>query len=143
MLTRKLRKQIEWHFYNHRAELALLNERREEIAAHIQSVDYSSIGGGSKYNGADSTAKRADQLLSLDALLENKRNWFCVVRNTFLHFRLELEFDVMCKLYIENKIDTSHRKIIRLLEIESSTFYFWRDKWLERALRWAKELDLL
>lgn len=134
MLTKRLRSQIERHFYNYPADIALYNERVREIAESGLTVNYDRIGSGG--NTPESPTER--KAIMLEAL-EQERNWATVVRNTFIAFRFEPEYKVMCELYIKG------RKLKELLGdgLWETTFYRWRDHWLEYAYKWAKKFGLL
>lgn len=134
MLTRRLRKQIEWHFYNHKADIALYDEKVREIAEAGISTRYDRAGGRGTPN-SDVVFYKALQIAALDKQL----GWAAVVRNTFAAFRFEPEYDVMVDLYINHK----SRKEIFETGLWESTFWRWRDKWLEHAYKWAKEFCLL
>lgn len=68
-----------------------------------------------------------------------ERSWATVVRNTFIAFQFEPEHKVMVELYIKG------RKLKELLcdGLWETTFYRWRDHWLEYAYKWAKKFGLL
>jgi|GEM_PF-2111502 len=143
-LTRRFRKQLEWHFYNYKAELALyserlakLNDRRNDIMDSMASVNYAAVGGRGG-SCSDTTASRAMRLESLDRMFDNRKDWFCVVRNTFNHFMFEHEATIMLDLYVNGK-----KRSDVLKTINESTFWYWRDRWLGVALMWAKKFDLI
>ncbi len=132
MLTKRIRRQIEWHFKNYNADAALYEERIEDITSSGMIANYSGIGGCGGISSP--TEKAAFKLLELD----NERTWATVVRNTFIAFRFEIEYDVMVDLYI------NHKPIKDILNsgLCESTFYRWRDNWLEYAYKWAKKFNL-
>lgn len=134
MLTTRLRSQIERHFYNYPADIALYNERVREIAESGLTVNYDRIGSGGNTPGSPTERKA----IMLEAL-EQERSWATVVRNTFIAFQFEPEHKVMVELYIKG------RKLKELLcdELWETTFYRWRDHWLEYAYKWAKKFGLL
>lgn len=134
MLTKRLRSQIEWHFYNYPADIALYNERVREIAESGLTVNYDRIGSGGNTPGSPTERKA----IMLEAL-EQERNWATVVRNTFVAFQFEPEHKVMVELYIKG------RPLKELLcdGLWETTFYRWRDRWLEYALKWARKFNLL
>ena len=45
MLTKRLRKQIEWHFYNYAADKALYDERVNEVIDEGLTAKYDVVGG--------------------------------------------------------------------------------------------------
>lgn len=133
MLTKKLRKQIEWHFYNYKADAAIYDNHVCEILDSGLIANYDGIGGGSDVNNP--TECKGLKLYELN----NEQTWAAVVRNTFIAFRFEPEHKVMVELYIKE------RPLKELLrdELWESTFYRWRDNWLEYAYKWAKRFGLL
>ncbi len=133
MLTKRLRKQIEWHFYNFKADISLYDGKVSDIlesglAANLESTGRSNIPG----------APTECKALMLIALYEQK-TWATVVRNTFNTFRFEPEYDIMIELYIKGR----KRKELFKEGLWETTFFRWREKWLEMAYKWALEFKLL
>ena len=133
MLTKRIRKQIEWHFINHRADMALYEDRVREIVESGLTANYSGVGGGGGVSSP--TESKGLRLYELDA----EQTWAAVVRNTFIAFRFEPEYKVMVELYIKG------RKLKELLcdGLWETTFYRWRDNWLGFAYKWARKFGLL
>ncbi len=133
MLTKRIRRQIEWHFKNYNADAALYEERIEDITSSGMIANYSGVGGCGGISSP--TEKAAFKLLELD----NERTWATVVRNTFIAFRFEPEYKIMVELYI------NHKPLRDILcdGLWATTFYRWRDNWLEFAYKWAKKFNLL
>ncbi len=133
MLTKRLRNQIEWHFKNYNADAALYEDRVREIVDSGLTANYSGIRGGGGVSSP--TEIKGLRLLEID----NEQSWAAVVRNTFIAFRFEPEHKVMVELYIKG------RPLKELLcdGLWESTFYRWRDNWLEYAYKWAKKFGLL
>lgn len=134
MLTKRLRSQIEWHFYNYPADIALYNERVREIAESGLTVNYNRIGSGENTPGSPTERKA----IMLEAL-EQERSWATVVRNTFVAFQFEPEYEIMTELYINR----GKYKEILCNGLWQSTFWRWRDRWLEYAYKWAQKFNLL
>lgn len=134
MLTKRLRSQIEWHFYNYPEDIALYNERVREIAESGLTVNYDRIGSGGNTPGSPTERKA----IMLEAL-EQERSWATVVRNTFIAFQFEPEHKVMVELYIKGR----NLKELLCDWLRETTFYRWRDHWLEYAYKWAKKFGLL
>ena len=134
MLTKRIRGQIAWHFKNYNADIALYNEKVRDILESGLTPNYGGVGGGGNSISSPTEAK-AIKLYELDA----EQSWATVVRNTFIAFRFEPEYKVMCELYIKG------RKLKELLcdGLWETTFYRWRDHWLEYAYKWAKKFGLL
>lgn len=133
MLNTRIRKQIEWHFYNYKADIALYEERKQDIIDSGLTANFGRIGGHS--NVGSPTERKAMQIEALD----HERNWATVVKNTFNAFRFEPEYDIMVALYIKGK---RYRELCATGFWES-TLYRWREKWLEHAYKWAQEFKLL
>ena len=134
MLTKRLRSQIEWHFYNYPADMALYNERVREIAESGLTANYDRIGSGGNTPGSPTERKA----IMLEAL-EQERSWATVVRNTFVAFQFEPEYEIMTELYINRR----KYKEILCNGLWQSTFWRWRDNWLEYAYKWAQKFNLL
>lgn len=133
MLTKRIRRQIEWHFKNYNADAALYEERVNDIIGSGMIANYSGVG--SCCGISSPTEKKVLRLSEIDS----ERTWAAVVRNTFIAFRFELEYEVMVELYI------NHKPVKDLLDggLCESTFYRWRDNWLGFAHKWAKKFNLL
>lgn len=133
MLTKRIRKQIEWHFKNYKADFTLYNDRVDEIINSGLTANYSGVGGG----GGVSSPTEAKGLKLYE--LDTERTWAAVVRNTFIAFRFEPEYKVMVELYI------NARPLKDLLcdGLWETTFYRWRDNWLGFAYKWARKFGLL
>lgn len=134
MLTKRLREQIEWHFYNYPADKDLYNERVREITESGLTASYDRVG--SRGNIPSNPTERKAILLEE---LDRERTWSNVVRNTFSAFRFEPEYEVMKKLYIER---VSYKEIF-CEGVGERTYWRWRDKWLGYAYKWARKFKLL
>lgn len=137
-MNRSIRRQIEWHFYNYEADEKLYQEKVKDIVETGLTVNYDKIGRSTKI--ADPTPNKAIQLSKFSP----DKSWAAVVRNTFNTYRFEAEYDVMVDLYINKK---RYSEIIKNKNnkygLAASTFFYWRDRWLNTALMWAKEFELL
>ena len=137
-MNRNIRRQIEWHFYNYTADEKLYQEKVKDIVETGLTANYDKIGRSTKI--ADPTPNKAIQLSKFSP----DRNWAAVVRNTFNTFRFEPEYAVMVDLYINKK---RYSEIIKNKNnkygLAESTFFYWRERWLNTALMWAKEFELL
>ena len=134
MLTKRLRKQIEWHFYNYAADKALYDERASEIIESGLTANYSAVGRGSE--PGDPTEIKGIKLYELD----NAQGWSEVVRNTYTAFRFKPEYDMMKTLYIDKK---KPEEIYGIGITSEPTFWRARDRWLECARDWAHIYGLL
>lgn len=133
MLTRRLRNLIEWHFYNYNADAAMYAEQAQDIIDAALTANYSGVGGGCGVGNP--TESKALKLLEYGG----ERTWFTVVKNTFNAFRFRDHYPIMQALYIERR----SLKDILCDGIWETTFYRWRDEWLEWALKWAQDFRLL
>lgn len=133
MLTRRLRNQIEWHFYNYNADAAMYSERETDVIDSALTANYTGVGGGAGVGNP--TERKALKLLDYGG----EQNWATVVRNTFTVFRFKDSYSIMRALYIERR----SLKDILCDGIWETTFYRWRDEWLECALKWAQYFHLL
>lgn len=133
-LTKRLRRQIEWHFKNYKADALLYDEQVDDIIDSGLTAKYTNIGSNS-CGVSCPTEKKGIQILELDY----ERTWSAVVRNTFIAFRFKPEYSVMVEFYINCK----PIKDILCDGIWENTFYRWRDNWLEFAYKWAKKFKLL
>ena len=134
MLTKRVREQIEWHFFNYPADLATYKERRREIVESGMGVNFERVGSSGGLPG-NPTERKAILLEEL----EQEKSWAAVVRNTFNAFRFEPEYEVMEKLYIKG---VSYKEIF-CEGVGERTYWRWRDKWLGYAYQWAKKFKLL
>jgi hypothetical protein len=134
MLNTSLRKRIEWHFYNYKADFAIYEERVQDIVDSGLTSRLDAAGGRSSGHSSP-TERKAMQIEALD----RQKNWATVIRNTFDAFRFEPEYDIMVALYIKGVT----RDSIIGDGLWERTFYRWRDGWLELACKWAKEFKLL
>lgn len=137
MLTKRLREQIEWHFYNYQADMAIYKERRREILESGMGVNYERVGSGGGLPGSP-TERKAILLEELD----QEKTWATVVRNTFTKFEFEEEYKIMKQLYINRR---DYKEIIADKEngLSESTYWRRRDNWLLYALRRARKFHLL
>ncbi len=132
MLTKRIRKQIEWHFKNYKAESAIYDERMHEILNAGLIANYNGVGGGTVGNPTETKGLRLFEL-------DSEHSWAIVVRNTFIAFRFEPEYKVMVEFYIKGR----PLKDLLCDGLWETTFYRWRENWLEYAYKWAKKLELL
>lgn len=133
MLTKRLRRQIEWHFYNYKADFALYDEKVREIAESGITADFGRVGGSSA--PSDPTWGKALKI----AAINGDKSWAVVVRNTFITFQNKPEGKIMDALYIQGK----PRAEILCSGLWETQFYRWRDNWLYCAYEWAKKFNLL
>lgn len=133
MLNTRLRKQIEWHFYNCKADLKLHEEKVQDIIDSGLTAQLGHIGRSSMPGSP--TESKAIRIEALD----HERNWATVIRNTFNAFKFEPEYDIMVALYIKGR---RYKELFRE-GLWETTYWRWRDKWLEYAYKWAKEFKLL
>ena len=124
MLTRRLRNLIEWHFYNYNADAAMYAEQAQDIIDAALTANYSGVGG--VCGVGNPTESKALKLLEYGG----ERTWFTVVKD---------HYPIMQALYIERRA----LKDILCDGIWETTFYRWRDEWLEWALKWAQDFRLL
>lgn len=140
-LNGRLRRDIEWHFKNYGADIALRRAREADIIESGLTANISHIGSSNRIS--DPTADKAAKLIDaeLDKIFNTASvgDWAAVIRNTFTAFRWEPEFGLMVSLYIEGK----NYKQLFGDGFPERVFWRWRDKWLTSALKWAKSYDLL
>jgi len=137
MLNTRLRKQIEWHFYNYKAGQKLYEERVQDIIESNMTVNFSHIGSRSRRGSP--TENKAIRIEALD----REQSWALAIRNTFLTFRFSPEYDVMAALYIDQKPRRTVIDEFFMSGLWERTFWRWRDKWLDCACEWAQEFKLL
>lgn len=132
MLNKRVRAMLEWHFYNYEADIKLNEEKAQDITYSNLTINMTpSVGHGNRISKP--TEYKAEKLFELG------RDWAAVVRNTFNTFKFEPEYDIMCRLYIKKE---RWQHIVGTGMCER-TFWFWRNRWLEVALMWAEEYNLL
>jgi hypothetical protein len=137
MLSRKLRSALEWHFYNYIADKRLSDEKVSEIAERGMIANLSRVGGSSHIGNP--TEAKAIKL----EMIESDRTWAAVVENTFLTFKFKPEHDIMVALYIDNKPRAEIIDEYFMSGKWQTSFWRWREMWLECAYDWAKEFGLL
>lgn len=133
-MTKRIRKQIEWHFYNYTADREIYDERVAEIAESGIVANYAAVGGQSA--PANPTERKG--LLIND--LSTERTWATVVRNTFTAFRFDPEYDLMQAMYVDGK---KPKEIYESGFTSASTFWRARERWLKEAYDWAQLYGLL
>lgn len=141
MLNTRLRKQIEWHFYNYKADLQLYEQRIQDIVDSGLCINFSHIGSHSCLSNP--TEAKAIRIEALQEEMNRKRDWATVVRNTFVAFRFSPEHDIMIALYVKQIPRNTVINEFFMKGLWERTFYRWRDKWLEKAYWWAKEFEIL
>lgn len=134
MLDRRTKRQIEWAFYNYKANRKLGAEQLQEIAEQGLTADLERIGfGGGTSNPTESKGlrlqERAKQYL-----------WAKVVENTLAAFRFEAVYDILVDRYFKGK---SHNLIMTDYAIGESTYFYRLDRALEYAYMWVLEYELL
>lgn len=133
-MTKRMRKQIEWHFYNYTADRELYAERVAEIAESGIVANYATVGG----QGAPANPTERKGLLIND--LSTERTWATVVRNTFTAFRFDPEYDLMQAMYVDGK---KPKEIYESGITSEPTFWRARERWLKEAYDWAQLYGLL
>lgn len=134
ILDGRLRKRIEFHFFNYNADKLIESDTVRDIAESGLTADFNRIG---------SRAGRTPNLTEKKGLLlyeQSKRYlWPKVVENTFTAFRFEPEYEIMHKRYVER---VAYKELFAK-GLPERTYWYWRDRWLDYAYMWAKEYKLL
>lgn len=140
-MDKNLRREIEWHFKNYGADIALRRQREADIIESGLTAKLGNVGGGSGVSNP--TADKAQKLidLELDKIFKSSSqgDWAAVIRNTFTTFRWEPEFHLMVALYIEGK----EYKQLFGDGFPEAVFWRWRDKWLKHAKKWAELYEII
>jgi len=128
----RTRKKIEWYFYNYLAVRQFEQEREQDVIESDLTALYSRVS--KSYKLADPTSRKALKLYSAP-----ERRWAEVVEKTYDTYRFELEYELMVDLY------TNGKKWQTIVEngVNQSSFWYWRQRWLDTAQMWAKLYGLL
>lgn len=134
MLTRRTKRQIEWAFYEYKANKTLGAQRTAEIAEQGLTADLERIGFGSGVS--QPTESKAIRLMSrMQPYL-----WAKVVENTLAAFRFESVYDVLIERYFHRK---GHKELLAKYMGSERGYYYSLDRALEFAYMWALEYGLL
>lgn len=111
----------------------MLNKQlRNQIEGHFRNYKFSSKLFDDALSESPTGSKSID-------IFDHEKSWVTVVLNTYIAFRFEPVYDVMLGLYVN---DAQHKDLYND-DTQKRAFYRKRDKWLEYAYKWAKELELI
>ena len=128
----KIRKQIEYAFYNYDKLKADASEYISDLCS-LKSPGLENLGHGS---GISNPTENAGVKLAE----YNKYLWCEVVERTVTAYRWEYEYTLIRKKYVEKK---GRRLICAELGICDRTFDYWVGRILNTAEQWAKEFEVL
>ena len=128
----KIRKQIEYAFYNYDKLKADASEYLSDLCS-LKSPGLENLGHGS---GVSKPTENAGVKLAE----YNKYLWCEVVERTVTAYRWEYEYTLIRKKYVEKK---GRRLICVELGICDRTFDYWVGRILNTAEQWAKEFEVL
>lgn len=128
----KIRKQIEYAFYNYDKLKADASEYISDLCS-LKSPGLENLGHGS---GVSNPTENAGVKLAE----YNKYLWCEVVEKTVTAYRWEYEYTLIRKKYVEKK---GRRLICTELNLPERTYHYWLDRVLGTAEQWAKELKVL
>lgn len=128
----KIRKQIEYAFYNYDKLKAEAAEYVSDLCS-LSSPGLENLGHGTGISNP--TANAGIKLAEY-----NKYLWCEVVEKTVTAYRWEYEYTLIKKKYVEKK---GRQRICAELGICSRTFDYWVSKILNTAEQWAFELKVL
>ena len=128
----KIRKQIEYAFYNYDKLKADASEYISDLCS-LKSPGLENLGHGS---GVSKPTENAGVKLAE----YNKYLWCEVVERTVTAYRWEYEYTLIKKKYVEKK---GRRLICAELGICDRTFDYWVGRILNTAEQWAKEFEVL
>ena len=144
MITKKLKKQIEWHFYNHRADLALYKERRDDILEAGLTACLCSVGGRSS-TPSNPTESKAFKLLEIgDPTL-----WGVVINNVVIAFEFEVQGEIIQDKFDPQGLGTKKLKYHQLVSkyggynANRSVYDYRYNKIMELAAEWAAKFGLI
>lgn len=128
----KIRKQIEYAFYNYDKLKADASEYISDLCS-LKSPGLENLGHGS---GVSNPTENAGVKLAE----YNKYLWCEVVEKTVTAYRWEYEYTLIRKKYVEKK---GRQRICIELGLALSTYHYWLDRILNTAEQWARELKVL
>lgn len=128
----KIRKQIEYAFYNYDKLKADASEYLSDLCS-LKSPGLENLGHGS---GVSKPTENAGVKLAE----YNKYLWCEVVERTVTAYRWEYEYTLIRKKYVEKK---GRRMICTELNLPERTYHYWLDRVLGTAEQWANELKVL
>lgn len=135
ILSRKLIKKIEGHFYRSQEERYLLDAMVREIAEQICTrLDESGV---KTRNFSDTTASKAVQI---EKQADELKKWVEVVKKTYERFRDTPYAQLMNMIYIEK---ASPVKVQCSLFISEATFFKWKADIMMYAAMKACEYGLI
>lgn len=118
IISKKLYKNIEWHFYHY-------NELKKEVAETeadiLNAADYSIEATG--VHGTDTSDKVGNTVLRLEGALEDKAGWCKVIEATVEKFRSNVLGMMLNMVYVEK---LGQQAICEALHIERSTYFSWK-----------------
>lgn len=128
----KIRKQIEYAFYNYDKLKADASEYISDLCS-LKSPGLENLGHGS---GISNPTENAGVKLAE----YNKYLWCEVVEKTVTAYRWEYEYKLIHKKFVEKK---SLRRVCYELGISERSYYRWTNCVMDTAYRWAKEFSLI
>ena len=128
----KIRKQIEYAFYNYDKLKADASEYLSDLCS-LKSPGLENLGHGS---GVSNPTENAGVKLAE----YNKYLWCEVVERTVTAYRWKYEYTLIRKKYVEKK---GRQRICTELGLALSTYHYWLDRVLSTAEQWANELKVL
>jgi hypothetical protein len=136
-LNNKIKRQIEWHFKNYKADKAMGENYVRDVAESgmVRGYDRVSVDGGMFCNAIESKI----------ILMEERSipyRWAKVVENTLNAYRFDLGFDMFYERYMSSE-KPGDRLLMAKYCVPERTYYRWIRKVLETAFEWAKEFNLL
>ena len=140
MLTKRMRRLLEFHFYNHKADRALFDERRADIMESGLCANLNRSGSGGA--GGSPTESKAIRIEALYEAIFDKKDWEAVVTLTEICFDGMKEGEIMRSFYAKKIPLEISIQIFKKKGISRSTFLRMRDSWLDRAIYFANKFDL-
>lgn len=136
IIDRSIVKQIEYHLYNHEADIESYSELVDSIA-NCSSYELDPTGIRSTGGSHDKVGELA---IRIEHKGEKLKKWIDVVNKTKAHFANTSYLELIDMVY--NKRYSS-MKIQDLLYISESTFFYWKENVILYAALKASEYGLI
>ena len=126
VLSRRTYKQVEWRLYHYHE----LRRKAEELAAQRDDVLYrgrmpATPGGGGVAYKSDPTASKVLQMVALEHEQQDAARWVEAIEQTIVRYAKQDKGRLLELKYFS---DMDQGYICRVLNIERTTFYEWRNE---------------
>ncbi len=132
-MDNKIKRKIDWAFYNYEKLLKDNEEVLDDIRASGLIANISQVGHGSGVGNP--TEQKAIRCAEYDNAL-----WCAVVERTYIYYKWTMEGTLLKKKYFDKK---SRYEIMQDMCVPESSYHFWLSKIRGTAELWAHEFGLV